>query len=212
MKNKVNKPRWVSPAVIERLPQYCHELTCMKEEGIIVTSSEKLAQRLGASPEQVRKDFTYFGAFGRKGVGYIVETLLDQLRGIVGLDKSWNLAIVGIGHLGTAIANYSNFKDMGFKVSHAFDADSTIIGKQIGNLVVEDIADLKESLAKNPVQIGVITTPSSVAQLVADQLVEAGVKGIWLFAPVRLQVPEHIKVVQADLLRSISVLAYHLNN
>lgn len=210
--NRGNSKKDVSLVVIERLPHYCRELRRMEKEGITVTSSERLGQRLAISPEQIRKDLTWFGAFGRKGVGYTVKDLRQQLEEIIGLYKDWSMVIIGVGHLGSALINFDNFTEMGFIMQAAFDTDPAVIGTKVGNLVVQDAADIETVLASQPVDIGVITTPVGVAQKVADQLVKTGIKGLWVFAPVRLEVPEHIKVVQADLVQSLSVLTYYLNN
>lgn len=210
--NRTEGVRDISPAVIERLPLYSRELANLEKEEVAVISSEKLGQRLGISPEQIRKDFTYFGAFGKKGVGYKVTDLRLQLGEIIGFNRNWKLAIAGAGHLGTALVNYENFRRMGFNIQLIFDSSPELIGTEIGGLPVQDAGQIQKLAAKKHIQIGVIATPAEVAQQVADAFIAGGVKGIWLLAPVRLTVPPEVKVVQADLLNSISVLSYYLNN
>lgn len=209
---KKEKKELIPEAVISRLPMYCQELQAMQNEFITVTSSERLAQRMEATPEQIRKDLNYFGALGHKGVGYIVSELLEQLKGILGLNRKWRVAIAGLGNIGKALINYDNLSDAGFEVVAAFDRNPDLITKKFGHIEVENIGQIKECLLAHPVDIVAVTVRGESAQAVVDEIVSAGIKGIWLFSPVRIEAPNDVTVVRADLLQSISILSYHLNN
>ena len=202
----------ISDAVIERLPLYYRYLLLLQDAGIAIISSEKLGERLGITPEQIRKDLTCFGAFGKKGVGYYVSELCQQIVEIIGLQQHWKIGIAGIGHLGWALANYKTFGRLGFRTAGLFDVDHRIIGQHVGGVVVTPIADMKDVIRKEGIQIGIITTPAAVAQQVADQMVEAGIQGIFSFAPLRLTVPDNIFVFREDLSIGLSRISYYLTN
>ncbi|MDY6349309.1 MAG: redox-sensing transcriptional repressor Rex, partial [Selenomonas sp.] len=178
--------------------------------GIDVISSEELGRRLGITPEQIRKDLASFGQFGKKGVGYYVNELKRNVGSILGLDHHWNIAIVGIGHLGAALANYQNFVTLGFNLVALFDQDPKVIGTVQNHVKVEAIDDLSRIVRERGVHIGIIAVPAAFAQDVADKLVAAGVKGIWNFAPIKMQVPESMHIVNEDLSIGLSRLSYHI--
>lgn len=201
----------ISKATIDRLPLYFRTLRLGQEEGIEIISSEELGQRLGVTPEQIRKDLASFGQFGKKGVGYYVRELIRNIGEILGLHYNWNIAVVGIGHLGSALANYQNFSSLGFNLVAMFDSDPEVIGKSINGVEVVDIEKLDEIVKERNVHIGVIAVPAVFAQTVADKLVTAGVSGIWNFAPIKINVPENIRVVNEDLSVGLSSLSYHLS-
>lgn len=202
----------ISDAVIERLPLYYRDLLLLQDAGIDIISSEKLGERLGVTPEQIRKDLTCFGAFGKKGVGYYVSELCQQIVEIIGLQQHWKIGIAGIGHLGWALANYKTFGRLGFRTMGLFDVDHRIIGQNVGGVIVTPISEMGEVIRKEGIQIGIITVPAAVAQQVADQMVEAGIKGILSFAPLRLNVPDHIFVFREDLSIGLSRISYYLTN
>lgn len=202
----------ISDAVIERLPLYYRDLLLLQDAGIDIISSEKLGERLGVTPEQIRKDLTCFGAFGKKGVGYYVSELCQQIVEIIGLQQHWKIGIAGIGHLGWALANYKTFGRLGFRTMGLFDVDHRIIGQNVGGVIVTPISEMGEVIRKEGIQIGIITVPAAVAQQVADQMVEAGIKGILSFAPLRLNVPNHIFVFREDLSIGLSRISYYLTN
>ena len=202
----------ISDAVIERLPLYYRDLLLLQDAGIDIISSEKLGERLGITPEQIRKDLTCFGAFGKKGVGYYVSELCQQIVEIIGIQQHWKIGIAGIGHLGWALANYKTFGRLGFRTMGLFDVDHRIIGQNVGGVVVTPIAEMGDVIRKEGIQIGIITVPASVAQQVADQMVEAGIKGILSFAPLRLNVPDNIFVFREDLSIGLSRISYYLTN
>lgn len=203
----------ISKATVDRLPIYFRTLNQMKENGVEVVSSEELGRRIGFSPEQIRKDLATFGEFGKKGVGYYVNYLIEKIREILGIDREWNICIVGYGHLGNALAHYQNFFRIGFMLKAIFDQDREKTGKKEKDPVEVFHSDqLTEIVKKENIHIGVIAVPAVHAQKVADQLVEAGVVGIWNFAPVRLEVPEHIQLISEDLSIGLSTLSYYITN
>lgn len=201
----------ISQATIDRLPLYFRTLRLVEEENLKIISSDELGRRLDITPEQIRKDLATFGQFGRKGIGYNVHDLKDNIGNILGLNNNWRLAIVGIGHLGGALANYGNFATVGFSVVALLDNDKKIIGSVVNGLEVTDSADMKEIIAAHAVDIGVITVPAGEAQDVADSLVAAGVKGIWNFAPIKLTVPPEFPIINEDLSIGLSALSYHMS-
>ena len=202
----------ISDAVIERLPLYYRDLLLLQDAGIDIISSEKLGERLGVTPEQIRKDLTCFGAFGKKGVGYYVSELCQQIVEIIGLQQHWKICIAGIGHLGWALANYKTFGRLGFRTTGLFDVDHRIIGQNVGGITVMPISEMETIIRTEGIQIGIITTPASVAQQVANQMVNAGIKGIFSFAPLRLTVPDNIFVFREDLSIGLSRISYYLTN
>ena len=200
----------ISKATIDRLPLYFRTLRLVQDEGIDVISSDELGRRLGITPEQIRKDLASFGQFGKKGVSYYVNELKHNVGGILGLDNHWNIAVVGIGHLGAALANYQNFVSLGFNLVALFDQDPKVIGTVQNHVKVEAIDDLSRIVRERGVHIGIIAVPAAFAQDVADKLVAAGVKGIWNFAPIKMQVPESMHIVNEDLSIGLSRLSYHI--
>lgn len=201
----------ISQATIDRLPLYFRTLRLVEAEAIDIISSDELGRRLDITPEQIRKDLATFGQFGRKGIGYDVRELRDRIGNILGLHNKWQLAIVGVGHLGGALANYVNFAPLGFSVVALFDNDKEIIGSEVNGLEVNDASSMEKIIAERSVDIGVITVPASEAQGVADSLIAAGVKGIWNFAPIKLNVPIDIPLVNEDLSVGLSALSYHMS-
>ena len=201
----------ISQATIDRLPLYFRTLRLVEEEEKQIISSDELGRRLDITPEQIRKDLATFGQFGRKGIGYDVHDLKNNIGNILGLNNNWRLAIVGIGHLGGALANYGNFDSLGFSVVALLDIDKKIIGSTVNGLKIKNSARMADVIAENSVDIGVITVPASEAQSVADSLVAAGVKGIWNFAPIKLSVPADIPLVNEDLSVGLSALSYHMS-
>lgn len=200
----------ISRATIDRLPLYFRTLRLAEEEELNIISSDELGRRLDITPEQIRKDLATFGQFGRKGIGYDVCELKNKISNILGLQNHWRLAIVGIGHLGGALANYTNFASLGFSVVALFDRNKRVIGTEINGIEINDASNMKKIIAEQSVDIGVITVPANEAQNVADLLISAGVKGIWNFAPIKLSVPTTIPLVNEDLSVGLSALSYHM--
>ena len=203
--------KMISQATIDRLPLYFRTLRLVEDEQIQIISSDELGRRLDITPEQIRKDLATFGQFGRKGIGYDVRELKEKLAKILGLHNNWRLAIVGVGHLGGALANYVNFASLGFSVVALLDINKKLIGTKVNGITVSNIANVKKVVAKDEVDIGVITVPADEAQGVADLLVAAGVKGIWNFAPTKITVPAEIPLVNEDLSIGLSALSYYMS-
>lgn len=201
----------ISQATIARLPLYFRTLKLVQDEEFTIISSDELGRRLGITPEQIRKDLATFGQFGRKGIGYDVHELKDQISKILGLQNRWKLAIVGVGHLGGALANYVNFSSLGFSVVALFDSNPKVVGTEVNGIKVNNISRIKRVIASKKVDIGIITVPAKEAQKVANLLVAAGVKGIWNFAPTRLTVPQTVPLVNEDLSIGLSALSYHMS-
>ncbi len=200
----------ISKATIDRLPLYFRTLKQAEEEGVVIISSEELGRRIGITPEQIRKDFASFGEFGKKGVGYYVRELLRNVGEILGLHRNWNIAIIGVGHLGWALANYIDFEALGCNLRAIFDISPEIVGRPIKNIVVEHFNRLEEIVKERNIQIGVITVPNDAAQAVADRLTAMGIKGIWNFATIKEHVPEGTCLVNEDLSMGLSSVSYYL--
>lgn len=201
----------ISKATIDRLPVYFRVLRTIQTEGVEIISSEELGRRIGVTPEQIRKDLAAFGEFGKKGVGYYVQELIRHIGEILGLHRNWNIAIVGLGHLGWALANYRNFAALGFNLAAAFDVDPGKVGQAINGVEVCHINQLSDIVKARNIQIGVIAVPATQAQEIADKLVTAGIRGIWNFAPVRLNVPDNVRLVSEDLSIGLSSISYYLS-
>ena len=210
MKKEKTKAPGISRATIDRLPLYFRTLRLVQDEGLDIISSDELGRRLGITPEQIRKDLASFGQFGKKGVGYYVNELKRNVGHILGLDHHLNIAVVGIGHLGVALANYQNFVALGFNLVALFDQDPHVIGTVVNHVKVEDSKNLKRIVKERSIQIGIIAVPAAFAQGVADELVEAGIQGIWNFAPIKMHVPEGLPIVNEDLSIGLSSLSYYL--
>lgn len=205
-----NEKNVISKATIDRLPLYFRTLRLSKEEGMEIISSEELGQRLGITPEQIRKDLASFGQFGKKGVGYYIQELISNIGKILGLDYNWHIAVIGVGHLGWALAHYRNFDSLGFKLVAMFDVDPNKIGQCIKGIEVSNLDRLKEVMAEHTIHIGIIAVPEMYAQEVADKLVAAGVRGIWNFAPRKIKVPDAVRVINEDLSVGLSSLSFYL--
>ena len=201
----------ISQATIDRLPLYFRTLRLAEEEELPIISSDELGRRLDITPEQIRKDLATFGQFGRKGIGYDVRELKNKIGNILGLQNNWRLAIIGVGHLGGALANYVNFASLGFSVVALLDNDEKIVGTTVNGIEVNSTSQMNEIIAEKSVDIGVITVPAAEAQGVAEKLIMAGVKGIWNFAPIKLNVSSTIPLVNEDLSVGLSALSYHMS-
>lgn len=200
----------VPEATVTRLSIYSRFLERLDKNGVTTVSSGEIAEGVGVSPAQVRKDLAYFGEFGTRGVGYNVKDLLKYTLKILGLDRSWPLIIVGAGNLGFALCTYRGFNVRGFTVVGVFDNDETKIGKRIGDLEVLPLSKLPEVVREHGVKIGIIAVPSRSAQEVADLLVKNNLEAILNFAPVVLNVPDHIEVRNVDLSVKLEILTFNL--
>lgn len=199
----------IPEATVARLPVYLRVLQELANQDIQTVSSEQLAEAAGVNPPKVRKDLSYLGSYGTRGVGYDVEYLVYQISRELGLTKDWPVAIVGVGNLGQALAGYKGFEARGFEVAALFDKDPERVGEEVGPFTVEHVDDLEASLSKKGIAIAIIATPAHAAQETAERLVAAGVRSILNFAPAVLTVPDGIRVRQVDLSVELQILAYY---
>lgn len=201
----------ISNAVVKRLPRYRRYLKELQKKGVDKISSGEFSELIGYTASQIRQDLNTFGGFGQQGYGYNVKDLYAEISGILGLDKNHKMVIVGAGNLGTAIANYTYFHKSGFIVSGIFEILPSLIGKKINGIEVLSDEGLVEYVEQNNVDIGIICTNADSAQEVADRLCFAGVRGIWNFAPIDIEVPRHVALENVHLSDSLHSLAYHMN-
>jgi redox-sensing transcriptional repressor len=203
-------PNEIPDIVVGRLPLYLRALQRMTAEGRQVTSSQELGERLGISAAQIRKDLSQFGEFGKQGTGYSIDYLTEQLRRILKVDRDWNIAVVGAGEIGSALVRYRGFANRGFCVAMIFDNAPEKVGTQIGDFVVQDIANLEEAIHKENIKIAMLAVPASSAQEVTDQLVKAGVKSILNYAPLSITVPPEVRVQYIDPSIHLQRMTYYL--
>lgn len=201
----------ISQAVIRRLPRYYRYLSTLQQMGISRISSGDLSKRMGGTASQVRQDFSHFGALGLQGYGYEVPLLLQEIKNILGLTTAKQLIIVGAGSLGQALAKYPNFERDGFQITAIFDANPTLRGQKVGQHNIRGITELQDFIINNQVDIAVLAVPTVFAREVCDNLVNYGVKGIWNFASVELDVPEDVTLENIYLIDSLITLGYHLD-
>jgi redox-sensing transcriptional repressor len=201
--------RGIPEATVARLPIYLRALITLAERGIATCSSEELATAAGVNSAKLRKDLSYLGSYGTRGVGYDVEYLRYQIAREIGVTQDWPVVIVGIGNLGHALANYAGFTSRGFRVVALLDSDPARLGEAVGDMRIRSMADIETVVAEQGVAIGVIATPAPAAQHVCDRLVAAGVTSILNFAPAVLTVPPGVDVRKVDLSIELQILAYH---
>ena len=202
--------RKIADSTVRRLSLYLRFLEEFEGRGVATVSSDALAQRGGTTSAQVRKDLSFFGSFGKRGLGYDVHELATTMRQILGLGRRYRVALVGAGKIGSALAQYRGFKQRGFDIVSIFDADPAKVGKKWNDLPVQDIGALPGSLKKEPVDIAVLVTPAESAQGVTDVMVHAGIKAILNFAPIQLNVPEDVSVKNVNLALELETLSYAL--
>lgn len=196
--------------VIRRLPLYARSLRYLLDEGIQSVSSQELGERINVTAAQIRKDLSYFGEFGKQGIGYDVEKLLTHIERILGLTQRWSVVLVGVGHLGQAIARYEGFRTQGLEIIGLFDTDNTKVGQFVGELEIKPFSDIASVLHAHDVRLAIIAVPATTAQSVADTLVEAGVQAILCYAPIILQVPDHVWVRYIDPVAVLHSMTYYL--
>jgi redox-sensing transcriptional repressor len=200
----------VPDIVVGRLPIYLRALTFLMNAGQEITSSKELGDKLGMSSAQIRKDLSHFGEFGKQGTGYNVAYLHDQLRRILKIDREWELALIGAGDLGNALARYGGLYQRGFRITAIFDSDPDKIGQKLGECVVQDSAQMVENLKARGYRIAVIAVPAAAAQDVTDSCVEAGVTAILNYAPITLSVPPDVHVEYNDPVVHLQHMTYYL--
>lgn len=202
----------ISDSTIHRLSKYHRTLTLMLEEGVKTVSSENLAQHNGVTAAQVRKDLSCFGAFGRRGLGYDVVDLRVNIGRIMGLDRTWKVALCGVGNIGRAMLDYDQFRIQDFMITVAFDKDPAKIGKIIHGVPVRDELNLERDVNAENVDIAVVAVPASAAQSIVDRLVSGGVGAILNFAPINIKAPEGVFIRNENMAIEIEALSFALTN
>ena len=196
--------------IISRLPVYLRALQWLADQGAQTTSSQELGANVGISAAQIRKDLSQFGEFGKQGTGYHIPFLIEKLQSILHVDRVWDVAIVGMGELGHALARYQGFANRGFHIVMAFDNNPTLVGSKVGNFVIRDVKDLVSDISTAGIKIAMITVPASAAQEVTDRLVEAGVKAILNYAPLNLSVKNGVHIQYIDPSVGLQRMCYYL--
>jgi redox-sensing transcriptional repressor len=205
-------PSKVPDIVIGRLPLYLRALTQMAQEGKEITSSQELGGQLGISSAQIRKDLSQFGEFGKQGTGYNIKYLIEQLKRILKLDEIWDVALIGAGDLGTAVANYGGFMDRGFRIRSVYDNDPNKIGNFVGQFEVRSIDRLEQDLRELGIKIVMLAVPASHAQEVTERLFKTDVEAILCYAPTSLSVPESIKVQYIDPVLHLQHMTFYVSH
>jgi redox-sensing transcriptional repressor len=208
---RVDASEAIPDIVIRRLPVYARSLQHMLDEGAETVSSSDLGSRLGVSAAQIRRDLSYFGEFGKQGKGYKVDFLLEQINGILGLNRDWDMALVGLGHLGRALLHYEELRENGFRISELFDHNPEKVGQQVDRMRIHHMEELPHILRDRRIKIAIIAVPARGAQEVADALVEAGVRAILNYAPITVQVPNHVKIRHIDPVVALQSMTYYID-
>src|SRR6185503_13051667 len=202
----------IADSTVRRLSAYLRFLEDFENRGLTTISSEELANRGGTTSAQVRKDLSFFGSFGKRGLGYSVPELAGRLREILGLGRKWKVIIIGAGKIGAALVAYRGFRQRGFHIMAAYDANADKVGKSLEGVPVRDISHLEKDVQKDPPDIAVVTVPSENAQSVVDRVVRAGIKAILNFAPTQLQVPPGVTVKTVNMAMELEGLSFALTN
>ncbi len=196
--------------VIRRLPLYARSLRYLLDEGVHSVSSQELGERINVTAAQIRKDLSYFGEFGKQGIGYDVEKLLNHIERILGLTQSWPVVLVGVGHLGQAIARYDGFRAQGLHIVGLFDTDPAKIGQEVAGVAISDYAQMPKVIRETGTRLAIISVPPADAQPVADILIDAGVRALLCYAPIILQTPDHVWVRYIDPVAVLHSMTYYL--
>ncbi len=204
--------RRISESTIHRLSVYYRALQQLEKENYETISSKELAKREKLTPAQVRKDLSFFGSFGTRGLGYPVVELRNKIAGILGIDRTWDVALIGVGNIGSALVSYKEFQKQGFLIKRVFDNDQRKIGSNHKGIVVSNINDIVTELRDSSVEIVVIAVPPAMAQMVADDVVQAGIKAILNFAPINLKVPDDVVVRNENMAMELEYLSFSLSN
>lgn len=200
----------VPDVVIQRLPLYAHILRSLKEVGVESIGSRELGAMLRTTPAQIRKDLSYFGKFGKQGMGYDVPQLLSEVTSVLGLGRQWALALVGTGRLGRALMEHKGFVDDDFQMVAVFDRSTRRIGRNLGGLLIQDVSELEITVKERGIQIGIVAVPPSEAQSIIDAFVRAGVKAILNYAPIVARVPRGVQLRQITPLHALQSMTYYL--
>ncbi len=210
MNDERNQKKPAPKAVIKRLALYSRALHRMEMNEETRVSSQALSERLGLNPAQVRKDLAYFGQFGVPGFGYHIKDLRLEIRRILGMDREVRVAIVGVGNLGRALLSYVGFRNQGFRFIGVFDADPKKIGSSVNELQVHPVSEMEEFIRRERVELVILSVPAAVAQETTDRIVGCGISAILNFVPLRLKVPDHVRVHYVDLAMELESLSYYL--
>jgi redox-sensing transcriptional repressor len=202
----------IAESTVRRLSTYLRYLENLDTQGQQTASSDELAHLCGTTPAQVRKDLSFFGSFGKRGLGYPVHEMTAHLREILGLEREWKVVIVGAGKLGAALANYRGFYQRGFRIVGVYDNDPNKVGKPWGEAIVRDMADLAQDIGREDAPIAVLAIPSDDAQGVVDRLVGAGIRAILNFAPAQITVPPHVSLKSVNMAMELEGLSFALTN
>jgi redox-sensing transcriptional repressor len=202
--------RKIPRIIIGRLPLYLRALARLKKEGYSYASSRELGKLLDISAAQIRKDLSHFGELGKRGKGYEIDFLINELNHILNVEHIWDMIVIGAGDLGSGLARYRGFADRGFRVAAVFDIDPQKIGKKIGNLIVKDLAEMCDYVADNKIQIAVLAVPAENAQHVIDDLVEVGITAILNYAPIYIKTPDGVQIEHIDPSVHLQKLSYYL--
>jgi len=202
----------VPDIVIGRLPRYLQCMNLMAKEGLHTVSSGVLAARLGTTAAQIRKDLSYFGGFGKQGSGYPIYHLIEALQEILNLDRIWQVAVVGAGDLGRALARYKGFPRRGIEIKLLFDIEPNFIGTKVGAVTIQHVDYLEEEIQYHGIKIGVLAVPAEIAQKIADRMVKAGIRGILNYAPVSLILPETVHEERIDPVLQLQTMMYYLGD
>jgi redox-sensing transcriptional repressor len=202
----------IADSTVRRLSLYLRFLEEFENAGLTTASSDELAARGGTTSAQVRKDLSFFGSFGKRGLGYQVAELTQSMRRILGLERDWRVIIVGIGKIGSALAQYEGFQQRGFRVIGLYDSDPAKIGREVNDLPVRPLEAIAEDNRERPVDIAVIAVPAAAAQRVVDQVVAAGITGIMSFAPIQLHVPTDVTLNTVNMAMELERLSFALSN
>lgn len=202
----------IADSTVRRLSAYLRFLEDFEGRGLSTISSDELARRGGTTSAQVRKDLSFFGSFGKRGLGYSVPELAGRLREILGLGRHWKVIIIGAGKIGAALAQYKGFRQRGFHILAAYDSNSDKVGKSLEGIPVRDISHLEKDAHREPPDIAVLTVPTENAQAVVDRVVRAGIKAVLNFAPTQLQVPSDVTVKTVNMAMELESLSFALTN
>lgn len=200
----------ISEAVVRRLPIYLRYLTYLQQVNVNTVSSQQMGKHLNVNPAQIRKDLSAFGDFGKKGIGYDVNYLVDNIRQILKLNREIRVALVGAGHLGHAISNYNAYMKDNLRIAAIFDNDPAKLGKEIAGIRIQPLEELESTVKAQNIRLAIITVPASAAQSVCDTLIQAGIKGILNFAPTTIRAPKDVRIHYADVTSNLQSLAYYL--
>lgn len=212
MSSDSNEKKRISESTIHRLSMYFRTLSLLEKEGFETVSSKELAKREKLTPAQVRKDLSFFGSFGTRGLGYNVSELKGKMAEILGINRTWRMAVIGIGNIGSALVSYKEFSRQGFNIVKLFDNDQRKIGSNHKGMVISDIQNLEKEISESNIEMVILTVPATVAQYMVDNIVRAGVKAILNFAPINLKVPADVYLRNENMSMELEYLSFAIVN